>query len=251
MRYFIHLAYKGTNYHGWQIQPNAISVQEKLNHALSTILREEINIVGAGRTDTGVHASGFFAHFDLENTIEDFQKLVFKLNTFLPYDISVFNIFPVKPRAHARFDAISRTYKYYVTLKKDPFMREFSYYLYKDVDITKMNKACTLLFNYKDFTSFSKANTQTKTNLCDIYEAYWEKENPQKLVFTIKANRFLRNMVRAIVGTQIEVGQNKLSIEGFKNVIESNNRSEAGYSMPPNGLFLINIEYPEDIYTNP
>ena len=248
MRYFIHLAYKGTHYHGWQIQPNATTVQETLNHALSTILREEINVIGAGRTDTGVHASSFYAHIDIEEQIKDIHKLVFKLNTFLPPDIAVYKINPVRPNAHARFDALSRTYKYHITLEKNPFLREYAYYLYQNVDIVKMNKACSLLFNYKDFTSFSKSNTQTKTNLCDIYSAHWETEKPQQLVFTIKANRFLRNMVRAIVGTLLEIGQDKLTVEEFKDIIESRDRSKAGYSMPANGLFLVNIDYPQDIY---
>jgi tRNA pseudouridine38-40 synthase len=247
-RYFIKLAFKGTEYHGWQIQPNSLTIQEVMNNALTTILREKINVIGAGRTDTGVHASCFYGHFDLqEKDIEDKNHVVFKLNTFLPKDIAVYDILPVKNKAHSRFDALSRTYRYYLTKIKNPFKREYSYFLYHKVDVRKMNEACAILFEYSDFTSFSKSNTQVKTNLCDIYYAEWA-EDSEEIRFTIQANRFLRNMVRAIVGTMLDVGRDKLSLNEFRQIIESKNRSKAGYSVPPNGLFLENIEYPSHIF---
>ncbi|MGM0530539.1 MAG: tRNA pseudouridine(38-40) synthase TruA, partial [Bacteroidota bacterium] len=199
IRYFIRVAFKGTNYHGWQIQANATTIQETLNEALSTIFREEINVVGAGRTDTGVHASCFYAHFDLKyDIIPERQNIIFRLNRFLPDDIAVHEIFPVKEKAHARYGAISRTYQYQITKIKDPFRREFAYYCFWQLNVEKMNKACNFLFDYKDFTSFSKSHTQVKTNFCEIYQAEWTKEK-HLLIFTVKANRFLRNMVRAIV----------------------------------------------------
>lgn len=246
-RFFINLAYKGTNYHGWQIQPNAVTIQQTLNEALSVILRENINLVGAGRTDTGVHASSFFAHFDLKQRQNpDVNHLVFKLNCYLPRDIAIYNIYPVDNKAHSRFDAISRTYNYYISTRKDPFNTETSYFLFKKVNVEKMNEACLLLQNYRDFTSFSKRSTETKTNLCDIYRAEWlKKEN--KLTFTIEANRFLRNMVRALVGTMIEIGEGKLSLEEFTHIIEKKDRTLAGYNIPANGLFLTDIQYPKNI----
>ena len=247
-RYFIHLAFKGTKYHGWQIQKNATTIQQKLNEALSTIFREEINAVGAGRTDTGVHASCFYAHFDLHSdVIYEPQDAVFRLNRFLPDDIAVYHIFEVNEKAHARYDAISRTYQYQITKIKDPFRREFAYYCFWPLNVEKMNRACNILFDYTDFTSFSKSKTQVKTNFCEIYQAEWTEEK-HLLIFTVKANRFLRNMVRAMVGTMLEIGQEKIEPEIIGNIIESKNRSNAGYSVPPNGLFLTNIEYPDSIY---
>lgn len=218
-----------------------------MNNALSTILRENINVIGAGRTDTGVHASCFYAHFDLQNAeITDIDHLIFKLNNFLPKDIAVYDLFPVNPKAHSRFNAVSRTYKYFITKRKNPFKTEFSYYLYFTVDVEKMNKACEILFEYKDFTSFSKTQTQVKTNLCDIYKAEWV-EREDEIIFTIQANRFLRNMVRAIVGTMLDIGRCKIDLNDFRNIIESKNRSKAGYSVPPNGLFLTDIVYPGEL----
>lgn len=247
-RYFLHLAFKGTHYHGWQIQPGNITVQGVLNEALSTILREKINVIGAGRTDTGVHASCFYAHFDLINsTIKDKSHFLFKMNNYLPRDIAIYDVFHVDEKAHTRFHAISRTYQYHITKIKDPFNLEFSYHLFDQVDVHKMNEACKVLFDYTDFTSFSKTRTQVKTNDCDIQIARWE-ENTNKLIFTIRANRFLRNMVRAIVGTTLDVGRKKISIEEFRGIIESKNRSNAGYSVPPNGLFLTDIEYPASTF---
>lgn len=246
-RYFIRLAYNGKNYHGWQLQENAVTVQEVLENALSLQLNEVIKTTGAGRTDTGVHAREFYAHFDVIKLIQDIPKLVFKLNSFLPDDISVFDIFPVKEEAHARFDAISRTYKYQITRQKDPFNSEFSYYLYGDIDLDKMNEAAKILFDYTDFTSFSKTGTQVKTNDCRISYAKWEQVG-NMMTFTITADRFLRNMVRAIVGTLLDNGKGNLDENGFRKIIESRSRSYAGYSVPACGLFLDKIEYAEDIF---
>ena len=244
-RYFIELSYKGTNFFGWQIQPNNISVQEELTKCFSTILNEEIKIVGAGRTDTGVHAKFYVAHFDTEKENLD-SNLVYKLNGFLHKDISISKIFKVKPDVSSRFDAISRTYEYHISRVKNPFLQEFSHYLYGRLDVEIMNEACRILFEYEDFTSFSKLHTDSKTKLCKIYKAEWTEIN-DLLVFTISANRFLRNMVRAITGTLIEVGQGKISVDDFRKIIEAKNRCEAGLSMPAKGLFLTGIEYPKEI----
>jgi len=246
-RYFIKLSYKGTNYHGWQVQPNAITVQEVLNKALSTILNQEINVVGCGRTDTGVHASDFMAHFDIAEARDvKKEKLVFRLNRFLPYDIAVDSMFPVKPEAHTRFDALARTYQYFITRNKNPFRSNSHWHMDRDLDVEKMNEAAKLLFEYDDFTSFSKLHTDAKTNICKIYKAEWEDRDGE-LVFTVSANRFLRNMVRAIVGTLVEVGRGKLDMAGFRKVIESKNRCNAGSSVPGHGLFLCTIEYPQGL----
>ncbi|MDQ1771190.1 tRNA pseudouridine(38-40) synthase TruA [Labilibaculum sp. A4] len=246
-RYFIRLSYKGTNYHGWQIQPNASSVQEELNKALSTILNQPINVVGCGRTDTGVHASDFMAHFEVdENCRFDCGKLTFKLNRFLPHDIAIREVFRVKADAHTRFDAISRTYHYKITKHKNPFRMESHWKNQHELNVSKMNEAAKILFEYIDFTSFSKLHTDVKTNNCRISKAEWT-ETDDELVFTIKADRFLRNMVRAIVGTLIEVGRGKMDLAGFREVIESKNRSNAGSSVPGHGLFLAKIEYPDGL----
>lgn len=248
-RYFIQLRYQGTHYHGWQIQPNAITVQEVLTKAFSTILREKIEITGAGRTDTGVHASYFMAHFNsiLANLDVD-DQLVYKLNGILPKDIAVCKLFRVNAEAHARFDATSRTYHYFIHLQKDPFLLESSWYYPFSVDLDLMNKAATLLLNYKDFTSFSKLHTDVKTNNCAISEAFWTQDD-YKLKFTITADRFLRNMVRAIVGTLMDVGKGKITIKEFTQIIENKNRSGAGLSVPAQGLFLTNITYPDRIFS--
>jgi tRNA pseudouridine38-40 synthase len=246
-RYFIRLSYKGTNYHGWQIQPNASSVQEELNKALCTILNQPINVVGCGRTDTGVHASDFMAHFEVDETCGfDCGKLAFKLNRFLPHDIAIREVFRVKLDAHTRFDAISRTYNYKITKHKNPFRTESHWKIQHQLDVSKMNVAAKILLEYIDFTSFSKLHTDVKTNNCKITIAEWN-ESDDELVFTIKADRFLRNMVRAIVGTLIEVGRGKMDLNEFRQVIESKNRSNAGSSVPGNGLSLSKIEYPTDL----
>ncbi len=245
-RYFLQLSYKGTRYHGWQVQPNAVSVQEVMEKALSAILREEISVAGAGRTDTGVHASFFMLHFDSGVIISDTCNLVFKLNRFLPPDIAVLKIFPVNSMAHARFSAFSRTYNYFISTEKNPFQIETSYLYTVPLDMEKMNEAAAVLFEYEDFSSFSRLHTDVKTNNCKIYQAEWEREGSQ-LVFTIKADRFLRNMVRAIVGTLLEVGRGKLSAEDFRKIIEKKDRGAAGASAPAEGLFLSYIEYPEEM----
>lgn len=249
-RYFIKMAYNGTSFHGWQIQPNAFTVQESLNKAISLLTGREINVVGAGRTDTGVHAALFYAHFELNYMLDEkaCRQLCFKLNRFLSSDIVVYNIFPVRSDAHTRFDAISRTYKYFIHQYKDPFVGDLSWYHYGSLNMEAMNDAARLLFDYIDFTSFSKSGTQTSTNNCKITEAYWRAVESKKMVFTITADRFLRNMVRAIVGTLLEVGQEKMSVEQFRMVIESKNRSNAGLSVPAQGLFLYDIKYPSQIY---
>ena len=242
-RYFIQLAYNGKNYHGWQSQENAHTVQAEINEKLSLILGKSINVVGCGRTDTGVHAREYYAHFDIEQIIKDSGILVGKLNNFLPKDISINNIFEVKPGVHARFSAFSRTYRYYITKKKNPFLQEFSYFYHVQLDIAEMNKAAGFLLDYIDFTSFSKLHSQTNNNNCKITFANWE-ENDEMIVFTITADRFLRNMVRAIVGTLLEIGKNKMKAEKLKGIIELKNRSEAGFSVPAEGLFLEKVEYP-------
>ena len=245
MRYFIELSYNGRAYHGWQNQPNAISVQEVLEDALSTLLKEEITIVGAGRTDSGVHAKQMYAHF---NTVNKFslEKLIYKLNSFLPNDIAVQDVFNVNDEAHARFDAISREYKYKISLFKNVFSFNNSYYFKQELDVNKMNEAAKILFEYDDFECFSKSNTDVKTYNCKILKAEWIYES-NDLVFTIKADRFLRNMVRAIVGTLINVGIGKINVDQLHDIIKSKNRSQAGASVPGHALYLEKIEYPKNI----
>ncbi len=250
MRYFISLAYNGKNFHGWQIQNNAITVQEVLNNALSMFFRTKIELTGAGRTDTGVHASDFYAHFDIDNEIDllKIPHIIYKLNGFLKEDIVIYNIFKVDDSAHVRFDAISRTYNYFINFKKNVFNNDFSYNYFIHLDLYKMNDACKILFEYTDFSCFSKSNTQTKTNNCKITEANWKIVDDQ-LIFTITADRFLRNMVRAIVGTLLEIGNGKLQVNDLHRIIKSKNRSDAGYSVPAKALFLSKIIYPERIMT--
>ncbi len=289
MRYFIYLQYDGTAYHGWQTQPNAVSVQETIEQKLSMLLNREVFIIGAGRTDAGVHARLMVAHFEISdidgggsqepeitgrkegkadselkenknpaavipkkesgsNLLKDTTLLTRRLNQVLPNDIAIQNIIPVRADAHARFSPISRTYRYYITTDKSPFNRQYAYHVYWKLDIETMNKAARCLFNFTDFTSFSKLHTDVKTNNCHIMEAHWKETAPGHLVFTIKADRFLRNMVRAIVGTLILVGRGKLSIEQFCRTIEQKNRCSAGDSAPAQALFLEDIEYPEEIF---
>lgn len=223
------------------MQPDAISVQETLQKALSILLNATIDIVGAGRTDTGVHAKHMFAHFDFETEI-DTPQLVHKLNSFLPKDIVIYTIFKVDDESHARFDAIKRTYEYHIHTKKDAFENEGSYEFNQPLDIEKMNEACAILYNHNDFECFSKVNTDVRTFNCVIFEAYWSQIG-NKIIFTITADRFLRNMVRAIVGTMISVGTEKINIIDFEKIIESKNRSQAGFSVPAQGLYLTKIEY--------
>ncbi len=244
-RYFIELAYNGRNYHGWQRQPGTPTVQEVLNRALSTLLREEIQVVGAGRTDTGVHASFYVAHFDTCQSLEYLEQTVYKLNRILGKDIAVSRIYPVATDKHARFSAVSRTYQYFIDKNKNPFTCEYAWKVYPLPDIRLMNEACQVLFEYRDFTSFSKLHTDVKTNNCIIMDAHW-KDTGKQLVFTIKADRFLRNMVRAIVGTMVEIGQGKLTLADFRRIIESRNRCNAGTSVPGHALFLCHVDYEND-----
>lgn len=242
MRYFIQLSYFGKNYHGWQIQPNATSIQEKLQQSLSTLLRNETEIVGAGRTDAGVHAIQMFAHFDVCQKLDD--NICYKLNAILPNDIVIHKVFLVNTDAHARFDATSRSYEYRMFIGRNPFLLDTTWQVnYKDINVDKMNKVCKILFQYKDFQCFSKVKTDVHTFNCTITEAKWVLDK-NELTFYISANRFLRNMVRAIVGTLLNVGLGKISVEEFKNIIESKNRSRAGVSVPAKGLFLTKVEYP-------
>lgn len=283
MRYFIYLQYDGTNYHGWQTQPNCETVQETIEQKLSMLLRRPMTIIGAGRTDTGVHARLMVAHFSLSNgtlanatpaptdeeecetmpAVEDVademtleslgtscEELAFKLNQVLPPDITIQRIVPVTWKAHARFSPISRTYRYYITTKKPLYKRDYVMRIYEPLDVELMNHACAKLFCYEDFTSFSKLHTDTKTNNCKIMEAIWQRVEDDEVtyVFTIRADRFLRNMVRAIVGTLIQVGRHKMTIQEFAKVIEQKDRCTAGDSVAARGLFLEEIEYPDDIF---
>lgn len=245
MRYFIEFSYNGKSYHGWQYQPNAISIQEVLNSALSKILKAEISVMGAGRTDAGVHAAQMFGHFDCDVNF-DKDVILFRLNSYLPPSIAIFDIFEVDPKAHSRFHALSRTYRYRIATTKNVFIRDFAYSMHKPLDIDKMNAASLILFEYIDFQCFSRSNTDVKTFNCDIKEAFWTYTDGE-LVFTITANRFLRNMVRAIVGTLINVGLGKIEVEAMHEIIQSKDRSKAGFSAPANGLTLMHIEYPESI----
>jgi tRNA pseudouridine38-40 synthase len=246
-RYFIYLGYNGGNYCGWQSQPNGVAVQQRIEEALSTLLRETTAVTGAGRTDAGVHARMMVAHFDTAEAVNDPDSLAGKLNRLLPQDIAVDRIVPVRAGAHARFDALSRTYQYYITLRKDPFNHEFACRLHGTIDFGAMNEACRTLLDYTDFTSFSKLHTDVRTNNCRISRAYWECEGGM-WVFTITADRFLRNMVRAIVGTLLEAGRGKLSLDGFRRIIEAKDRSQAGTSAPGNALFLTEVNYPEELF---
>jgi tRNA pseudouridine38-40 synthase len=245
-RYFIQLAYNGTNYHGWQVQPNALTIQEVMEKSLSVLTGQKVELTGAGRTDTGVHASFFVAHFDLPESLDDPQQLTDKLNAFLPNDISIIQIFSVEAGVHARFNALSRTYRYFISEHKEPFLKEFTSRCHYHLDVEIMNEAAAMLIQFNDFTSFSKLHTDVKTNLCKVMKAEWKRENGL-LVFEIRADRFLRNMVRAIAGTLIDVGRGKISVPDFISIIETKDRREAGVSVEAGGLFLTDIEYPEPI----
>ena len=245
-RYFIYLSYNGKNYCGWQIQHNGNTVQAELEKALAILMSEPTSISGAGRTDSGVHASLMVAHFDTQSPIVDVVDVCRRMNRILPLDISISSIREVNPNVHARFDARSRTYKYYVTDQKDVFRRELAYKFHGELDFELMNVAANTLFDYTDFTSFSKLHTDVKSNNCEIKQAYWTLDDGL-WVFTIQADRFLRNMVRAIVGTLLEVGRGRMSIDEFRGVIEAKDRCKAGFSVPAHALFLVDIEYSEDI----
>lgn len=247
MRHFIFLSYKGTSYHGWQSQPSTRTVQADVEKALSLLLREEITVTGAGRTDTGVHASYYVAHFDSKNADLISGDLKYKLNGILDKDIAISDIKEVVPEAHARFDAISRTYRYLITRVKDPFSISLKSFIPDRLDLEAMNKAAGYMLDYIDFTSFSKLHTDVKTNNCSIEYARWTEDN-ENIIFEIKADRFLRNMVRAIVGTHLDIGRAKISPEDIKTIIEAKQRGEAGKSVEAKGLYLYNIEYPTDIF---
>lgn len=242
MRYFLRLSYCGAEFHGWQIQPNAVSVQSVIQDAMSTVLRHPIEIVGAGRTDTGVNAKEMYAHFDFDGILPDKNKFILSLNRLVGRDIAIHDVISVRQDAHARFDATARTYKYFVNHTKSPFNYRYSWYCQHHLDYSKMNEACEILKKHIDFTSFSKLHTDVKTNNCKIYYAKWEREGDM-MVFTIKADRFLRNMVRAIVGTLVDVGRGKLDLKGFERIILAKNRCSAGISMPGNALFLWKVDY--------
>lgn len=244
MRYFIRLQYKGTAYHGWQRQPDAISVQEVVEKALSTYLRKEIEVVGSGRTDTGVHAYTQIVHFDISTKLDD--SIVFRLNSLLPNDVVVQDVFQVKEEAHARFDATSRSYQYFLSTKHDPFREGLFYRFPKVIDVNKMNEAAQLLLGKQDFQSFSKVHTDVHTFNCDITQAYWREENGV-LIFYIQANRFLRGMVRTVVGTLLEVGLGKMTSDELQQVILAKDRKKAGRAVPAEGLFLWDVIYPEEI----
>ena len=243
MRYFIECAYRGTKYSGWQIQINALTVQEEIEKALSTLLKSKIDITGSSRTDAGVHAMQQFAHFEMEEEIQDCDNLVYRMNKLLPFEISVQNIFKVADDYHSRFEAISRKYEYRISRKKNPFQRGVSYEFNGDLDIGLMNEACQIFFKHIDYQCFSKINTDVLTFNCTISEAHWKEEPNDLLVFHIKANRFLRGMVRAIVGTLLEVGMGKLSILDFEQIILSKDRKKAGRAVPAEGLFLMEVNY--------
>lgn len=249
MRYFIYFSYNGTAYHGWQIQPNGISVQEVLAGALSTILRSEIQVTGAGRTDSGVHAAFMVAHFDTENPLMEETEFVRKLNSILPKDIAANRIVRVTADAHARFDATSRKYEYHLYIGKNVFKEHLALRIYNPLDFDRMNEAASKLMNYNDFTSFSKLHTDARTNYCVIKKAIWE-QGTDEWVFTIEADRFLRNMVRSIVGTLFDVGTGKLTVDDFCALIEAKDRCKAGASVPAHGLYLVEINYPPEIFLN-
>jgi len=248
-RFFIELSYDGTNYHGWQVQPNAVTVQEVLDKALSTVLRQQIETTGCGRTDTGVHARQFFAHFDIVGFIVDSSWIIAKesllksINALLPNDIAIKNIIPAAAAAHARFDAVLRSYEYHIHFNKDPFKHGYSWLLRDEADIELMNQAANIMMEYTDFSCFSKSNTQVKTNNCKISRAEWVKTD-NGIVFHISADRFLRNMVRAIVGTLLQVGRKEIEPWEVKLIIQSKNRSKAGTSVPACGLYLTEVKYP-------
>jgi len=249
MRYFLKLSYKGTNYHGWQYQKNASSVQDEVEKALSILTGISVKTTGAGRTDTGVHARIFFAHFDSDILFDpdEKNKFIYRMNCILPRDIVIYDLLPVRSSANARYDAISRTYHYYICTNKNPFYEGQVYYLFPLPDIELMNGGAEIIKATTDFSSFSKTGSTTRTNQCKVYEAFWEAKD-DLIIFRITADRFLRNMVRAIAGTLIEAGLAKFPLEHLETIIKSKNRSNAGYSLPAEGLFLEHIDYPEEIF---
>lgn len=246
MRYFVRFSYFGKSYHGWQRQPNAVTVQQLLEEAYSTLLRKEVCLMGAGRTDAGVHAREMFAHYDLEKPVQG-KDLIYRLNALLPDDIAVQEIRPVQAEAHARFDAVERSYEYRTIIKKDPFETDRAYYLKQVPDLGKMNEAAAMLLEFTDFKCFSKSNTDVKTYYCHLKKAVWTRED-HMLIFSVTADRFLRNMVRAIVGTLLEVGLGSKGLEDVKGIIKSRDRSQAGVSVPAKGLYLTQVRYPDSLF---
>lgn len=242
VRYFIHFAYDGTNYHGWQIQPDANSVQEELQKALSVLLRHDVEIVGAGRTDAGVHARQMVAHFEWDGQL-DCQQTAYRLGRMLPRDIAIYRMEPVADDMHARFSAVRRTYHYYLHTERDPFCRQYSCELHYDLDFERMNEAGRILCTYEDFGAFCKSHSDVKTTLCRVSEAHWIQVDSTHWYFRISANRFLRNMVRAVVGTMIDVGRGRITLDDFRKIVEGKQRTQAGESMPAHALFLEEIEY--------
>ena len=245
MRYFLELGYRGEAYHGWQRQPGAVSVQEVVEDALFRLIQQKTEILGAGRTDSGVHAKQMFAHFDLDGEVG--EELTFKMNSMLPRDIAVWGIYPVQPEAHARFDALSRSYEYHIVQRKDPFASDSAYLVKRKLNVDLMNRTAEILLQYNDFKCFSRSRTDVRTFKCNVEKAHWEQKD-NRLIFSIKADRFLRNMVRAIVGTLLEVGLEKMETEKMHEIIQSKSRSRAGASAPAHGLYLTEIKYPNTIF---
>ena len=250
MRYFIELSYDGAAYCGWQRQPDALTVQQTLEQGLSTLLREPIEVVGAGRTDTGVNASYYVAHFDCEKGVENCAQLVYKLNLILPHDVAVKSVRKVKEEAHARFDAIEREYTYYISQRKNPFRRYSAWQYYVPLDMERMNEAAAKLLEYDDFTSFAKLNSNNKTNICRVVRAEWRSadDDADLLIFTIRADRFLRNMIRAIVGTLVDVGRGRYTVEDFERILHSRDLSLSSAGAPAVGLFLSDVKYGDEVY---
>lgn len=246
-RYFLNFSYDGSAYHGWQIQPNALSVQEVMTSVLRSLFEKDLDIIAAGRTDAGVHALDMTAHFDTAFPVEDLKVMANKLDRMLPADIAIHSLRRVRPDAHARFDALSRTYQYRLVLQKNPFLRDYSLRLYYEPDVEAMNKAAARLLEYSDFTSFSKVHTDVRTFICKVMQAHWERKDSE-LIFTIQADRFLRNMVRAVVGSLLEVGKGKINDEDFCRIIEARDRCKAGTSMPARALYLKEVKYCDDLY---
>jgi tRNA pseudouridine38-40 synthase len=248
-RYVIQLSYHGKNYHGWQVQENTdMTVQGVLSEAIATFTREKILVQGCGRTDTGVHASKYFGHFDLEHDIKDLQQFVFKANKILPSDIAIQKIWLVKPDANTRFDAVSRTYQYHIHTFKNPFLENTSCFLFGQLNVAAMNTAAALLLKHTDFECFSKVHTEVETFLCQVSHAEWQVNDDNSLTFTITADRFLRNMVRATVGTLLQVGREDISVNDFEQIILSKDRQKAGHSAPAQGLFLVDVQYHETFF---
>nr|WP_294895836.1 tRNA pseudouridine(38-40) synthase TruA [uncultured Pedobacter sp.] len=243
-RYFLSLSYKGTAYHGWQFQPNALAVQEVLNKALKVFFRFDVETLGCGRTDAGVHATQFYAHLNLPKELEiDQDKFLKSLNSLLPYDVAVLALIPVQDNAHARFDATLRSYQYHIHFQKDSFKKDYSWLIKDKLDLPAMQRAASIIKEYEDFGAFCKSNADNFTNICHIQKSEWE-EIPNGLIYHVSANRFLRNMVRAIVGTLVDIGKGKISAEAMHQIIQSQNRSVAGASVPACGLFLTEVKYP-------